>query len=172
MWDLWVDFIARDVPPVGYALYFFREGEAPAEPKHTLKASPRVLENRFFRIRLNRNGEITSLLDKRCGRQVVPKGERANRFQLFEDKPGNYDAWDIVRSYEDKEWDLGPAVSLEVVERGPVRAGLRVQRAVFDSRIEQTIWIYSDIPRIDFETRVDEHPLQRVIAKHQATPGT
>ena len=182
---LWVDFVARDVPACGYATYFLgrspsnggvgagpcarpamaapiahargRHGDLPLqEPaKAKLKVSPRALENRFFRIRLNRSGEITSLLDKRCGREVVARGQRANALQLFEDKPGNYDAWDIVRMYRDKQWKLPPATSSEVVESGPVRAGIRVVRRFFESTLEQTIWIHSDIARVDFETRVD-----------------
>jgi len=150
-------FTATDVPPCGYNVYYIqpREGQAPAEPKHTLRASPRALENRFFRIRLNARGEITSLLDKRCGREVIPKGERANRLQLFEDKPGNYDAWDIVRTYRDKEWKLPPADSIVVAETGPVRAGLIVTRRFFDSTLKQAIAIYEDVPRIDFHNEVD-----------------
>ena len=150
-----VSFVARDVPSLGYATYYLREGEAGAEPKHTLRASPRVLENRFFRIRLGARGEIVSLLDKRCGREVIPNGQRGNVLQLFEDKPGNYDAWDIVRSYQDKEWDIGPATSMKVFERGPVQAAVRVVRDFCHSHLVQCIRIHADIPRIDFETFVD-----------------
>ena len=146
-------FVARDVPPCGYATYIVQEAEP--TPRTPLRATPRVLENRFFRIRFNARGEITSLLDQRCGREVVPKGERANRFQLFEDKPGNYDAWDIVRSYQDKQWDLGPVTSMKVFERGPVRATLRITRDFLDSHLIQCISVYSDVPRIEFGTTVE-----------------
>ncbi|MFP4056205.1 MAG: alpha-mannosidase [Candidatus Brocadiia bacterium] len=158
-----VEFIARDVPPCGYATYFLQRGKRQAATHAALRASPRVLESRLFRIRLNRNGEIVRLLDKRCGRQVVPEGQRANRFRLFEDKPGNYDAWDIVRSYEDKHWDLGPAVRAEVVATGPVRAGVRFERSFFDSRLAQTLWVYEGIPRIDFETEVEWRERNRLL---------
>jgi len=146
-------FIATDVPPVGYDTYFLQEREP--EPVEPLKATPRLLENDFFRIRLNRNGEITSLFDKDWNREAIPKGADANRLQLFEDKPGVYDAWDIVPMYRDKEYKLPPATSVEVVETGPVRAGLRVERTFLDSRLVQHIWIYRGMGRIDFETWVD-----------------
>ena len=151
--DQLLHFVARGVPPCGYATYFVQEAE-PA-PRRPLRATPRALENRFFRIRFNARGEITGLLDKRCRREVIAEGKRANRFQLFEDKPGNYDAWDIVRSYQDKEWDLGPLTSMAVFEHGPVRATLRITRDFLDSHLIQCISIYSDVPRIDFETYVD-----------------
>jgi len=146
-------FVAREVPSVGHRVFFLRKEQT--ERKSVLKASKRTLENRFFRLRLNNRGEITRLTDKRCGREVIPRRERANVLQLFEDKPGLYDAWDIVPTYKDKCWGIPPAKRMEVVETGPVRAGIVVERGFFDSRLVQRIWIYEDIPRIDFETWAD-----------------
>ena len=44
---------------------------------------------------------ITRLYDKTFARDVLPKGERANVFQMFEDKPLDNDAWDIDIFYQE-----------------------------------------------------------------------
>ncbi|MCX7049130.1 MAG: glycosyl hydrolase-related protein [Candidatus Sumerlaeota bacterium] len=133
--------------------------------RKSISASLRLLENRFFRIRFDKNGEIASLLDKRYRREVIAKGQRGAALQLFEDKPGIYDAWDIVRQYKDKQWDISASTSVRVAENGPVRAGIVIEKEFFESRLLQHIWIYSDIARIDFETYVDwreRHKLLKV----------
>jgi alpha-mannosidase len=157
--------VHASAPSVGFATYFIRPASAPiASGSHGLKVTTRALENRFLRMRLDARGEIVSLFDKRLGREVIAPGKRGNVLTLFEDKPGLYDAWDIVRYYKDKSWDLGPA-SLEVVERGPVRAKVRMTRRFFGSTLSQDICIYADVPRVDFVTRVDwreRHKLLKV----------
>jgi alpha-mannosidase len=52
-------------------------------------------------------------------------------------------------------WEINDVESAEVVESGPVRAGVRIRRPFQDSVIEQTVYIYSGSPRIDFATHID-----------------
>ncbi len=163
-------FMARDVPSVGYAAYRITDADsrgAEGESKSTDEPAPRatrdLLENRLFRIELNESGEIMSLLDKRLNRQVVADGQVANQLQLFEDKPGMYDAWDIVPMYKDKPLPIGPVKNFAVIENGPVRAGVRFDRSFFGSTLTQTIWIYRDIARIDFVTHVDWHEHNKLL---------
>ena len=44
-------------------------------------------------------GEITSLLDKEADRELIPAGQCANELQLFEDRPDEYDAWNLEKYY-------------------------------------------------------------------------
>jgi alpha-mannosidase len=144
-------FLAQDVPPIGHAVYYLTPGGDDAELP--LPATTTVLENRFFRMELDANGEIASLFDRRANREVL--AGPGNHLHLFEDKPGIYDAWDILPTYEEKEYPLPNATSLTIVETGPVRTVAKVVRMIKDSRLEQRIILYEDIPRIDFATRVD-----------------
>jgi alpha-mannosidase len=157
-------FTARDVPSVGCRTYYVsRAGRSPVSPACPPKASAQSLENRFFRIELNRRGEISRLFDKRSRREVIADGQTANVFQLFEDKPGVYDAWDIVINYKDKSWDISGVRRITAVEEGPVRAGIRIEKEFFNSRLVQTIRAYADIPRIDFETWIDWHEHNKLL---------
>ncbi|MDH7602851.1 MAG: alpha-mannosidase [Armatimonadota bacterium] len=147
---------AAEVPSVGYAVYRLVKRK-PTEDRNEILVSSEILENRFFRIRLDSDGLITSIIEKTTGREVVPQGERANLLQLFEDKPNDFDAWDIDLYYDDKWEDITGLERLDVVETGPVCGAVRLERKFGKSRIKQTIRIYADVPRIDFETWVDWH---------------
>ena len=152
------DFVhfAASVPSMGYAVYRLMERK-PTPVKNELKVSKDLLENRFFRIALDSNGLITSIIEKTTGREVLPQGERANLLQLFEDKPNDFDAWDIDMFYEDKWEDITDLDTIRVIESGPVRAAVGVSRRFGKSTLRQEIRIYADIPRIDFQTYVDWH---------------
>ena len=80
---------------------------------------------------------------------------KANEILAFEDKPHNFDAWDINIYYQEKMWKVDDIESIEVVENGPVRAALQIKRRFLDSTITQTIYAYKDIARIDFATHID-----------------
>jgi alpha-mannosidase len=149
------------VPSVGYATYYLQP--AAGKAMAALKATPSLLENIFFRIKLTADGEIASLFDKRLQREAIAEGEAGNHFDLYEDKPGIYDAWDILPNYKDNPLPIGKASRLVVVENGPVRAGVRFEKRFFDSVLTQTIWIYRDVARVDFETHVSWHEHNKLL---------
>lgn len=151
------------LPSVGYAVY-----SAPdVVESGDLAASTKRLENRFFAIDLDGNGEIASLTDKRTGRQVIDETSycKGNALLSFEDKPMKNDAWDIDIYYEDKTYPITDLASIEVVERGPIRAAVELVRRVDGrgSTIKQRICIYRDLPRIDFVTLADWHEQERLL---------
>ncbi len=144
------------VPSMGYTTYRLVK-KSPAKFRPALKVSKRGLENQFYKIALDANGAISSIVEKASGREVLPKGERANLLQLFEDKPNDSDAWDVDFFYDDKFEDLTQLDKIEVVEEGPISGAVEMNRSFGKSRIKQRMVIYSDIPRIDFVTWVDWH---------------
>jgi alpha-mannosidase len=104
---------------------------------------------------VNERGQISRLWDKTSEREVLTAGGRSNVFQLFEDKPAEYDAWNIDANFEDKRWELDNLVSCEVVEEGPLRAGLRLEWEYGgQTRIVQQVYVYAHTPRIDFVTDI------------------
>ncbi len=151
-------FHAGHLPSKGCNTYYPGESK-PVAPTpasaNTMVVTPQRLENQFFLIRLGADGTIAELFDKRCGRQVLKAGRKGNALQAFEDKPMAHDNWDIDIFYLEKMWDVNDVEKMEVMETGPVRGCLRIHRRFSESRIVQDIMIYHDIPRIDFDTRVD-----------------
>jgi alpha-mannosidase len=116
---------------------------------------PNSLENDRLRVEFSADGEITRIFDKINCREVLPAGEIANQFQAFEDRPKFWDAWDIDIFYDDKMWLAEPATSLELVERGPLRWTLEIQRKILNSSYTQRISLTRGSARLDFDTKID-----------------
>lgn len=125
----------------------------PADSCQALTFKDGVMENDFFRVRLDDNGEIASLYDKREGREAF--SGVANRLTVYEDKPHNYDAWDINYYYREKPYPVGKALSIAVKEQTPETLAVEVQRHYLDSVICQTYRIYRETDRLDIETVLD-----------------
>ncbi|HEX8732375.1 MAG TPA: glycoside hydrolase family 38 C-terminal domain-containing protein, partial [Ktedonobacterales bacterium] len=122
-----------------------------------------LLENALYRLVLDTNGEITSLIDKRVagGRELLMADAGGARLLAFDDRPRrfgswDFDAWDLDETYERKPLPLGPA-ELTLAESGPLRATIHVRRVFQQSVIEQNISLCRDQPRIDFATHIDWH---------------
>ena len=148
-------FISKETPAMGFQMYKISQQTKPALAETGLSISPERLENQFFRIQLNAQGLITAIFDKRSQREVIAPGKSANVLQLFEDRPLANDAWDIEFFYNDKCTELTALEKIEVVETGPVRGGIKLVRQFLDSTITQTIYIYDQLARIDFDTKID-----------------
>ena len=148
-----VIFCAAGVPPKGYTT-FAPDTSAKTEAS-SMSASAEGMENAFFRIRFNEKGQFESIYDKRAQRELLKEGTAGGVIMSYEDRPHNYDAWDINNYYTEKSWEVSDLSSLEVVEEGLVRATVRIERHYLDSVIEQYISIYRDIDRIDIRHEID-----------------
>ena len=132
-------------------------------PDSTLSVSASHLENDLMRARFDANGEITSVFDKTHGRELIAAGETANRLVAYEDKPMNWDAWDIDRYFEEQFWRIDAATRIEVVETGPWRAAIRVERQYLRSKIVQVISLEQGARQLEFDTFVDWQERQTVL---------
>ncbi len=127
--------------------------QTPALPVYPI--TERHMENAFFSFDINGAGEIISLYDKKARRMMLQEEQAGNRLFVYEDRPYRWDNWNIDMYYEEKCWPITDVVSARVVEQGPVRYGVRIDRHYSRSVISQTIYLYHHIPRIDFVTDVD-----------------
>jgi alpha-mannosidase len=126
-----------------------------SQPTGALSVSPGHLENDFLRVDLNEAGDIVAIYDKANGRHIMPPDTIANQWQAFEDRPLNWDAWDIDIFYDDKMWTADPATNIQVIEDGPLRATLLIERQILNSRYTQRISLCHNSPRLDFATEID-----------------
>jgi alpha-mannosidase len=125
---------------------------APAGP---LSVSTEHLENDVVRVEIAADGSLTRVYDKRSGREVLDG--RGNQLWAYVDKPRDWDAWELDAAYADDGAELPPADAIEVVESGPHRASVRIERGFRDSRIVQHVRLWAGSPRIEFHTRLDWH---------------
>ncbi|MDP7740857.1 MAG: alpha-mannosidase [Lentisphaeria bacterium] len=149
------------VPSMGHAVLRF--GAAAGAPGSTLDVSGKRLENAYFRIDLTPRGGIARLFDKRHKRDVLVSGQVGNDLQLLQDGPEHEDAWNVHASADKRRYPIAGRASVTVLEAGPVRGVVRVERTHRDTVISQDIVIYAELPRIDFVTRVDWQERQTML---------
>lgn len=154
----WV-FFAKNVPGKGYKTFMVKEEAADQTP--SMEVSTEVMENDFFRVEYNEKGQFARIFDKTANREILKPGQAGNVIVSYEDRPHNYDAWDVNNYYTEKSWDIDQVESMEVVENGPVRACVKVERKYLDSVITQYIYLYKELARIDIRNVIDwkEHQI-------------
>ncbi|HEY5467260.1 MAG TPA: glycoside hydrolase family 38 C-terminal domain-containing protein, partial [Clostridia bacterium] len=155
--------IVPEIPSKGYRSFQLEEETrqtAPQSPGEDLVLSPGHLANAFLDLRLDEKGQFISIYDKRAGRELLPAGTSANVIMSYEDKPHNYDAWDLNQYYREKSWEIDDVQSIRVTESGPVRGCLQIRRKYLDSTILQSITIWRDHARIDIRNEIDWHEKQ------------
>ncbi len=135
--EVQVLFLAR-VPSVGFAVYDVRPAAAPCSMSTGLSVTESGLENRKYRVRLNKDGDVAGIYDKSIGRELLA---RPARLELFPNTPDYWSEWEI--RYEDiaaKPYaHAANPVEVKVIERGPARAAIKVVRRTAGSTFFQQI---------------------------------
>ena len=153
------------LPAKGWRTYTVSQEPVEEAAPFTLKGD-RCLTTPFYEVELDENGLISRLYDREAGREVLRPGRKGNLMRMYEDKPADYDNWDIDIYYSEKYWDVTSVESMAWTELGEVRATLEIERKVSNSVIRQRIHFYADTRRIDFDTWVDWHEHQHLLKVH------
>jgi alpha-mannosidase len=149
-------FVA-DVPALGYAVVDVRALPASPVAAGPVVMGDRSIENEFLRLAWDDDGLLISVWDKETDREVLAPGERGNVLQLLDDRPVQWDAWDVNGFSHEKVQPLVAAESVEVVSSHPLLGSVRVVRSFGRSRLEQTMVLRAGSRRIDFVTEIDWH---------------
>lgn len=153
-------FEAQGVPSKGYKTFKLQE-ESGAAKKSGLSASVHHLENDYVKVSLADNGQISSIYDKVEKREILKEGQNGNVLMTYEDRPHNYDAWDVNNYYTEKSWEITDVQEISLEEEGPVRCTIKVSRKYLDSFIVQYITLGADSPEIFVRNEIDwnEHKI-------------
>ena len=146
----------KDVPSLGYGVVHVVPGgkSAPAD----LRASGLTLENSLLRVTVDaKTGCIKSLLHKAANFESIAAGGCGNQLQAFQDTPKDYDAWNIDADFEKQVTTLDKADSVELIEKGPVRATIRIARTWQNSKFVQDVSLYAGFDRVDVTSNIDWH---------------
>ncbi|WP_394214910.1 alpha-mannosidase [Brachybacterium vulturis] len=124
-----------------------------------------ILRNSRLEVHIDPDGALRRIHDREHDREVLAPGARGNELQLFEDVPNEFDAWDIDRHYRGNRRALVPAQvpALQVLEDGPLRASVRVQRVLGESPATMTISLDAERPQIDVSLDVDWHERETLL---------
>ncbi|MBL8047067.1 MAG: alpha-mannosidase [Chthonomonas sp.] len=136
---------------------------APAPGRPRLKVGNRRLENDEISVKFDQYGNITSIATLEDHPvEFIQSGKLANLFQLHDDRPLFWDAWDIDPFAFENSLDLVRSESFEVIERGPVRVAVQVVKKFGNSTIRQIISL-GPTPGIRFDTEVEWHENHKLL---------
>lgn len=146
----------ENIPAKGYATV-----KAPNTDNHII-VDTHSLENKYFKLVFDESMMLSSIYDKRACREVLQQGKCGNELRVYADYPDQYDAWEWNEFSLDRYKIITDLHHVEAVQDG-ARAGIRIIRKHMDSTVAQTVWLYDEIDRIDFETEVDWHQKHQML---------
>ena len=123
---------------------------APVEPRDEVRADGLTLENAHLRATFAENGTLVQLFDKPTGREAL--SGPGNLFELFDDDPVEFDAWDIDPYTLDTGRTASPAMG-HSVSGSPLRGEISFEYP----SLRQTVRLDADSRVLEFHTEVDWH---------------
>lgn len=145
-------FYVNHIPPLGFKKLY--ETEEPIR-EDSGQEWDYTFENPFFKVCFNEKMEITSLFEKEAEKELIQEGKRGNVLRTYEDRPMQWDNWDIDVFYQKKPYEADWYSPARVVENGEVRMVVEFECGFLDSKVTQQVCLYHQIPRIDFQTKAD-----------------
>ncbi|MCM1115524.1 MAG: glycosyl hydrolase-related protein [Clostridium sp.] len=112
-----------------------------------------TVETPYYSITFNADGSISSLFDKELDREWV-NGD-FNKLKIYTDCPGNYDAWDILPNYKDKQIDIQVAEPLALCEQDGESATFKTVLSTDKSKWTMLIRLFRRSRGIEVENIVD-----------------
>ncbi len=148
-----VEFVVDSMPAGGYRT-FYADVARPGSQVAPIPEKDGVFETDYFTIKVDlKSGDITGLKDKRTGQEYVSRDGRLNHLRMWMEAPNGMNAWTIGETLSIE--DITDVVSVNIIEKGPVRATIEVVKKWGRSKFVQRTYIYKSYPRIDFD--LDAH---------------
>jgi len=156
-------FSAR-VPSVGVAVFSAVTGAVAVAESPDLKTARRVIENAHYRVKINTAGDIYSIYDKEAGHELL---ESPARLTFTYEKPKKWPAWnmDWTDRQQPPRFHASKPAKIRLVEKGPVRIALEVEREAENSTLIQTIRLSTGSAgdRVEVACNVDWQAAERAL---------
>jgi alpha-mannosidase len=137
----------------GFKVYQVMAGAAAPRVPPSLKITKSSLENMFYKVQIDANGDIAYIFDKLRSRELLKTPIRLElRDDPSPDKPAWRILWDTVKS-PPREYVQAPEI--RIVERGPVRVAIEITRKAAGSTFVQRVSLSERSQRVDVENLVD-----------------
>ena len=122
-----------------------------------------VLENKYVRYEFSEDGYLISALDKVNTKEILASDTQSNVFSLYEDRPNNWDAWDIDFFYQDAMIENAKIVKITPLYSGTVRQGIQLDFAIGNSIISQSVYLSPCSTQLDFVTTVNWQEMHKML---------
>jgi alpha-mannosidase len=177
-----IEFVARDVPALGYRTYVPVKVKAIAPPFRA-NAGDSTIEGPFFKAVLDSaRGTVRSLIDKRTGRELVDASATPGFGAYFYERFDHGQVWDYIRAYlKNPSWTIDfDKPGMPPADKAPYRSaaarGFRLRfeetpvsvAAIMEAPASDTIpnpvttrlILYRDQPYADLEITLHDKPLE------------
>ena len=147
-------FPAR-VSSVGFAVYDVQPADSFLSAGD-LKVTESSLENARYRVGIDKKGDVSSIFDKQLNRELL---SAPIRLAISTDNPRQWPAWNM--DFEDEQRAprafVSGAPKVRIVEAGPVRVAIEVERETEGSKFVQTVRLASGDAgnRIEFSNVIE-----------------
>lgn len=141
------------VPAVGVSVYHVCPSTTPFAGETGLSVTDRQLENRYYRVSLDENGDIASIFDKELNRELLLA---PMRLEISPDNSVNWPSWEL--NFEDNALEhtfVSQNVRIALEEQGAARVALRITRTHDNSTFTQIVSLSSDEKLVNVENHVD-----------------
>ena len=147
-------FAAR-IPSMGFSTYDVRPSKTPCDIRTGLSVANGTVENERYKVALNAAGDVASIFDKKLGKELL---SAPHRLEFRYERPLEWPAWNM--DWEDRQKPpvgfVDGTPTVRVVEQGPVRVSLEVDRESRGSRFIQHIRLAAGETgeRVEFSTQI------------------
>ena len=139
-----------EIPPMGYRFYRFSKEEKNINIITSGDVTQSSIENNFFKVTIDQNGDINSCMDKTSGVEYVGK-KGWNIGEVLEDTS---DTWSHnVVKYDKTIGKFGKA-KITVVDKGPLQYSLLVEREYENNIWAQQIILRNNSPEIYIKNKL------------------
>ncbi len=148
-----------DVQGIGFRVYSLKPAKSSAsKARAAIAKSPLKISNSVYTVTVDTNGDITSILDKRSGRELVEAGKAIRLTANKDNKSHKWPAWEITKETVDGQFDgIYENVGISLYENGAIRKTIRIHKSLGESDLVQYVSLYEGeiADRIDIRTEVD-----------------
>ena len=122
-----------------------------------------VLDNGQLHVRIEADGTVSSIVDQRTNRELVPAGTRLGRYEMLKDEPFHWDAWDIQRDAFLTANALSEASIASVDETANGGAVVHAVTRAKGVEIRTGIALRPGSATLDFTADVDWHAVEQFL---------
>jgi alpha-mannosidase len=121
-----------------------------------------ILENRHLRAVFTTRGNLVSLIHRPTGRESL--ADEGNVFETYDDRPTNFDAWDVDPFHLETRRVCPPADTAAIVRGDPLRGEIRFERKIGRrSTLVQIARLDAHARRLELHHEVDWHEDQTML---------
>lgn len=157
-------FVA-ELKALGTKIYDVVESDTPCSVESDLTVGEKMLSNEKYTVKLNNNGDITSIKDKALGKELLKEPISTGLFRYTGSK--DWPAWEMNYKEADKEADRTPKfVKSEIIEKGKARVAIKVTQKHDRSTFTNVIALTSGGKFVEVYNETEWQALQ-TMAKHK-----